>query len=32
MEEVVTSFSNEVAVLLKDPANFYNIVMSNSGM
>ncbi|XP_064400012.1 very long chain fatty acid elongase 4-like [Halichondria panicea] len=29
MEEA-TSFTNEVAVLLKNPANFYNIVMENS--
>ena len=31
MEEA-TSFTNEVAVLFKNPANFYNIVMENSGM
>ena len=31
-ERVYTSLQAEIQVLLDDPANFYNIVMSNSGI
>ena len=31
MEEEATSLSGEIQVILDDPANFYNIVMTRSG-